>query len=72
MELRYEFVPAGDFVFYQGDYGDRFYVILRGKVQVLINKPSNSKKKKSNKKKINPVYKQLKKAAKNEIHNKIK
>lgn len=36
-ELRYELIPANDFVFYQGDYGDKFYVILKGKVQVLIN-----------------------------------
>ncbi|CDW86844.1 cyclic nucleotide-binding domain containing protein [Stylonychia lemnae] len=72
MELRYEYLQAGDFVFYQGDYGDRFYVILRGKVQVLINKPSNSKKKKSNKKKMNPVYKQLKRVAKQDNPIKIK
>ena len=31
-ELRYEFIPAGHFVFKQGDYGDRFYIILNGLV----------------------------------------
>ena len=31
-ELRYEMIPAGDFVFYQGDYGDKFYIILKGRV----------------------------------------
>ena len=31
-ELRYEKIPAGEFVFYQNDYGDKFYVILKGKV----------------------------------------
>ncbi len=36
-ELKYELIHRGEFVFYQGDYGDKFYVILKGKVQVLIN-----------------------------------
>jgi CRP-like cAMP-binding protein len=36
-ELRHEIIPQGDFVFYQGDYGDKFYVILSGRVQVLVN-----------------------------------
>ncbi len=36
-ELKYELIPDGEFVFYQGDYGDKFYVILKGKVQVLVN-----------------------------------
>lgn len=36
-ELKYELINGGEFVFYQGDYGDKFYVILKGKVQVLIN-----------------------------------
>jgi CRP-like cAMP-binding protein len=31
-ELRHEAMPAGEFVFYQGDYGDKFYVVLKGKV----------------------------------------
>jgi CRP-like cAMP-binding protein len=33
--MRHEFVPKGQFVFRQGDYGDKFYIIIRGKVQVL-------------------------------------
>lgn len=62
-ELRYEYFYPGEFVFKQGDYGDRFYVILKGKVQVLINNPNNNdkKKKKVVKKKVNPVYKHQKK-----------
>eukprot|EP00347_Sterkiella_histriomuscorum_P008621 403344394 len=60
-ELRYEYYQPGEFVFRQGDYGDRFYVILRGKVQVLINNPNDKKKKKVVKKKMNPVYKHQKK-----------
>lgn len=44
----------GEFVFYQGDYGDKFYIILKGEVQVLVHntdkksegaEPSPSKKK---------------------------
>eukprot|EP00347_Sterkiella_histriomuscorum_P015778 403355716 len=38
--LRYEFCEAGKFVFKQGDYGDCFYVILRGRVSVLIQNSS--------------------------------
>ena len=59
LELRHEFLPAGEFVFRQGDYGDRFYVILSGQVQVLINNPKNKDKRKQakkHKKEINPVY----------------
>jgi hypothetical protein len=35
-ELKHEALAAGDFVFHQGDYGDKFYVILAGRVQVLV------------------------------------
>ena len=45
-ELRYEQYSAGEFVFHLGDYGDRFYVILKGKVRVLINNTTSKKKKK--------------------------
>jgi hypothetical protein len=46
-ELKYELIPGGEFVFYQGDYGDKFYVILKGKVQVLVNNNEYIKQKKS-------------------------
>jgi CRP-like cAMP-binding protein len=38
-ELRYEIMYPGEFVFHQGDYGDKFYVVLKGSVQVLVNNP---------------------------------
>ena len=47
-EFRYEMIPAGEFVFYQNDYGDKFYVILQGKVQVLVNNLEYIKKVKKN------------------------
>lgn len=59
-ELAFEQCQAGEFVFKQGDYGDRFYIILHGKVQVLINNPNLKKGQAKKKKKINPIYKQLK------------
>jgi len=37
--LHYENVDPGDVVFRQGDYGDKFYIILKGKVQVSIPDP---------------------------------
>jgi hypothetical protein len=46
-ELKYELISGGEFVFYQGDYGDKFYVILKGKVQVLVNNNEYIKQKKS-------------------------
>jgi signal-transduction protein with cAMP-binding, CBS, and nucleotidyltransferase domain len=33
--MKYEYFPKGDFVFTQGDYGDKFYIILNGSVSVL-------------------------------------
>ena len=45
-ELRYEYHPANEFVFHQGDYGDKFYVILKGEVQVLVNNNDYIKKNK--------------------------
>ena len=42
-ELRHEVALPGDFVFYQGEYGDKFYVILKGKVQVLVSNPEFKK-----------------------------
>lgn len=34
----------GDFVFFQGDYGDKFYAILKGEVQILVHNSEGSKK----------------------------
>ena len=33
--MRYEYFAKGDFVFTQGDHGDKFYIILDGSVSVL-------------------------------------
>ena len=35
-KLKYQFVPEGDDVITYGDYGDKFYICLSGKVSVLI------------------------------------
>lgn len=35
----YEFHEPGEVVYSQGDRGDRFYIVLRGKVQVSIPDP---------------------------------
>ena len=35
--LRYEYFKKGDFVYKHGDYGDRFYMILKGRVSVLLS-----------------------------------
>lgn len=37
--VSYEYQTKGDFVFKFGDYGDKFYVILRGEVSVRIPDP---------------------------------
>lgn len=37
-ELRHEFIRAREFVFHEGDYGDKFYILLKGRVQVLCVK----------------------------------
>lgn len=34
-ELRYEFMPAGSYAFHHGEYGDKFYIIIQGKVSLL-------------------------------------
>jgi CRP-like cAMP-binding protein len=39
-------MSAGTFVFHQGDFGDKFFIILKGKVQVLLNNTEYSKSKK--------------------------
>ncbi len=35
--MKYEVVATGECVFSQGDKGDKFYVVIEGKVSVLIN-----------------------------------
>ncbi|CDW89498.1 UNKNOWN [Stylonychia lemnae] len=44
LELKYEQIESGSFVFKQGDYGDKFYIILKGKVAVLIHNSKGNKK----------------------------
>ena len=34
-ELRYEYMPAGSFAYHTGDFGDKFYLIIQGKVNIL-------------------------------------
>lgn len=34
--VRYEFFPEGKNVIQVGEYGDKFYVIIEGEVQVLV------------------------------------
>lgn len=41
LELQYEFLRRGEFVFKAGDYGEKFYVILEGEVAVKIMDPAN-------------------------------
>lgn len=35
--LKYEPFKKGDFVYKHGDYGDRFYMIMRGRVSVMMS-----------------------------------
>ena len=35
--LKYEFAETGDTIFKQGDPGDKFYIIMKGQVQVSIS-----------------------------------
>lgn len=44
--MRYEFIKNGEFVFHQGDYGDKFYIMIKGRVQVLSLKEEYLKLKK--------------------------
>ena len=37
-ELKYECFERDDFIFKAGEYGDKFYIILKGTVSVSINK----------------------------------
>ena len=38
-EMKHEFYREGEAVFKQGEYGDKFYIILRGEVSVKIPDP---------------------------------
>lgn len=38
-ELKHEFYYAGEAVFRHGEYGEKFYVILKGEVSVKIPDP---------------------------------
>ena len=38
--IQYEYHKEGDTVFRQGDFGDKFYMILKGRVQVQVPDPS--------------------------------
>jgi len=39
MELQYEYIPKGGAVFRYGEYGEKFYIILKGEVAVKILDP---------------------------------
>ncbi|KAL4432492.1 hypothetical protein ABPG74_013346 [Tetrahymena malaccensis] len=36
--MQYQYIPKGGIVFYYGDFPDRFYITLKGKVSILIPK----------------------------------
>ena len=38
--LKYEYYEKGDTIFYQGDTGDKFYIVIKGRVAVLLLKDS--------------------------------
>ncbi len=42
-EMKYEHMRAGEAVFKFGEYGDKFYVILKGEVCVKIPDPKYKK-----------------------------
>jgi CRP-like cAMP-binding protein len=35
--LKYKTIKEGNYVMKQGDYGDTFYIILKGSVEILVN-----------------------------------
>ena len=37
-KIKFEHFPAGEVVFNHGDYGDKFYIIMKGEVGVIIPK----------------------------------
>ena len=42
--VKHEYMRAGDHVFKYGDFGDKFYVILKGQVSIRIPDPKNKNK----------------------------
>jgi len=36
MNMKYRFREAGETVFYQGDIGNEFFILIKGKVQVSV------------------------------------
>ena len=34
--LHYEFYESGETIFDQGSFGDKFYIVIKGKVQVTV------------------------------------
>jgi hypothetical protein len=54
LELKYESIRRGEFVFRAGDYGEKFYLILEGEVAVQIALPANKGQKPPEKKVVAP------------------
>jgi CRP-like cAMP-binding protein len=54
LELKYESIRRGEFVFRAGDYGEKFYLILDGEVAVQIALPANKGQKPPEKKVVAP------------------
>ena len=42
MNMKYKFKEAGETVFYQGDIGEEFFIIIKGKVQVSVTEKDQS------------------------------
>jgi CRP-like cAMP-binding protein len=38
-ELQYEYFKAGEIVFHYGENGTKFYIIIKGKVAIMIPDP---------------------------------
>lgn len=36
MNMKYQFREAGEAVFYQGDHGEEYFIILKGRVQISV------------------------------------
>lgn len=37
--MRYEYFPEGDIIMNWGDLGDKFYILIKGSVKVLVPDP---------------------------------